>query len=359
MISRNRDSNFELYRCIAMFLIVACHWGLLTGLFDIVQNNQLTTPSNFYYILKMWGKMGINCFLLITGYFMCTSEITIRKFVKLYFQIIFYSLSIHFLFYIIADKEYSLLDWILLFFPCREIESDNFVHAFLVWWLFIPFLNILVKGMDYKVHKRLIILSIIIFTILPMLPQSIYRISINPICWYSIIYFIASFIRKYPNQIFYNSSAKMWGIITLVCIFFSVLSVFGFIYLSQFLDRFISPYKFMNDSNAPLALLTAVSSFMFFKNLNIKYNKFINIIGSTTFGILLIHSNCYSIRIWIWNDVFDCLNHYDTPHYWFYALSGIFIVFSICSFIDYIRIITIEKYIMNILDKKFIKKIKV
>lgn len=358
MISKNRFSNLELYRCIAMFLIVACHWGLMTDFFQIVHNNQLTPPSNFYYVLKMWGKMAINCFLLITGYFMCTSDITIRKFVKLYLQVIFYSFTIHLVFKLFGGINFSMLDWILLLFPFREIESDNFVHAFMVWWLFIPFLNILVKGMDYKIHKRLIILSIVIFTILPMLPQSIYRIAINPICWYSSIYLIASFIRKYPNHIYYSSSAKVWGIITLLFILLDIFSIFGFIALSQILGKFISPYKFMVDSNAPLALATAISSFMFFKNLKIKHNAVINSIGSTTFGILLIHSNCNAIRIWLWNDVFECVKHYDTPYYWLYALVGILIVFFSCSLIEYLRIKTIEKNTMRWLDKLFFTNIK-
>ena len=89
-----RQSNLELYRCLAMLMIVACHWGLLTNLTSMVHDNQLTAPSNFYYILRMWGKMGINCFLLITGYFMCKSNISVKKFLKLYLQVTFYSLVI-------------------------------------------------------------------------------------------------------------------------------------------------------------------------------------------------------------------------------------------------------------------------
>ena len=353
---QSRQSNLELYRCISMLLIVACHWGLLTDLTQIVYDNQLTAPSNFYYILRMWGKMGINCFLLITGYFMCMSHITVRKFIKLYLQVIFYSFSIYVIFSVLGGSEYSILDWLLLAIPCREIESDNFVHAFLVWWLFIPLLNILIKGMDCKSHKLLILLSVIIFTILPMLPDSIYRISINPLCWYSVIYLIASFIRKYPDRIFRSSSAKVWGMITLVCLVTDMLSVFGFITLSHEMGRFISPYKFMVDSNAPLALATAFSSFMFFKNLKIKHNALINAVGSTTFGILLIHSNCEAIRRWLWTDVFDCVGHYDTPYYWLYALSGILIVYFSCSLIEYLRIHSIEKWSLKWLDKKYFKK---
>lgn len=355
MYQPQRFSNLELYRCIAMFLIVCCHWGVQTNLLQITHAHQLTAASNFYYIINMWGKMGINCFLMITGYFMCLSHITIRKFAKLYLQVVFYSLLVHMLFSIMGGYKFPIQEWLLLLLPCRDIESDNFVHAFMVWWLFIPFLNILIKSLNSSCHIKLICLSVIIFSFLTILPDSIYQITINPISWYSIIYLIASYIRKYPNKVILNTSTKFWGWLTLICITVDILSVFGLIILSHHLGKFISPYRLLVDSNAPLALLTAVTSFMFFKNLNIKYNKWINIIGSTTFGILLIHSNCKEMRHWLWRDVFDCVGHYDAPYFWAYTLGGICAVYCLCSMIDYFRICTIEKWIFSWLDRKYFK----
>ena len=210
-ISKPRQSNLELYRCIIMFLIVSCHYGLQTELKQIVHENQFTAPSNFYYLINMWGKIGINCFLMITGYFMCQSYITLRKFLKLYLQVIFYSVVINGIFVLAGRENLSFVDWFLLFFPFKNIVSDNFTDAFLAWWLFIPFLNILIKGMDERMHRILIGYSVLVFTIIDFLPEQKFSISVNPICWFSVIYMVASYIRLYPKHIWQYASARFWG----------------------------------------------------------------------------------------------------------------------------------------------------
>lgn len=356
ILTKPRQTNLELYRCILMLLIVSCHYGLQTELKQIVYDNPFTAPSNFYYLINMWGKIGINCFLMITGYFMCQSHITLRKFLKLYLQVIFYSLTINGIFVMLGREDMSILDWFLLLLPFKNIVSDQFTDAFLAWWLFIPFLNILIKGMDEKMHRRLIGYCVLVFTIIDFLPEQKFSINVNPICWFSVIYLVASYIRLYPNHIWKRSSARFWGIISLICILIDIASVFGFIELSRVMGRFISPYRLIVDSNAPMALLTSVASFMFFKNLNMKSSKVINIIGSTTFGILLIHSQNDAIRQWLWHDVFDCAGHYAVPYYWAYAIVSILIVYFSCSVIDYIRICTFEKWTMNLLDRIIFKR---
>lgn len=49
--------------------------------------------------------------------------------------------------------------------------------------------------------------------------------------------------------------------------------------------------SFVSDSNRILAVAVAISTFLWLKNLNISYNKIINAIGGSTFGVLLIHAN--------------------------------------------------------------------
>ena len=58
----------------------------------------VTLLLNFSALLRCfalfgWGrKTGINCFVLITGYFMCQSQASMRKFLKLVLEVEFYKL---------------------------------------------------------------------------------------------------------------------------------------------------------------------------------------------------------------------------------------------------------------------------
>ena len=91
---KQRNSNLELYRIIVMLLIVAHHYVVNSGMMEEMAKEPLSSRSIFYYIFGMWGKIGINCFVLITGYFMCRSHITLRKFLKLFLEIMFYKIVI-------------------------------------------------------------------------------------------------------------------------------------------------------------------------------------------------------------------------------------------------------------------------
>ena len=90
MTGVKRDTNLELYRIFCMLLIVAHHYVVNSGLLaEILNPLPLSAKSAYLYVLGMWGKVGINCFLMITGYFMCVSRITLRKFIKILAEIYF------------------------------------------------------------------------------------------------------------------------------------------------------------------------------------------------------------------------------------------------------------------------------
>lgn len=114
-------------------------------------------------------------------------------------------------------------------------------------------------------------------------------------------------------------------------------------------------YFFISDSNKILAVMVAATSFLWFKNMNIHYSKIINIAGASTFGVLLIHANSDAMRQWLWKDVVDCVGHYSLSplNLILYFIGTIFLIFTICTIIDIIRIQIIEKPFFRWYDKKF------
>ena len=65
-----------------MLLIVAHHFVVNSGLLEPIYDNPTSKTSLFLLLFGAWGKTGINCFVLITGYFMCTSQISLKKFLS-------------------------------------------------------------------------------------------------------------------------------------------------------------------------------------------------------------------------------------------------------------------------------------
>ena len=208
-----------------MLLIVAHHYVVnsgLTGSGGLLMSDNTSANSIFLTLFGAWGKTGINCFLMITGYFMCTSTITTRKFLKLLLQIYLYKLLL-FPIFLAAGYEtlslYRIVTWLMPFWGINE----NFVGCFLVFYLTIPFWNILIKNMNNRQHLLLLALLLVCYTILGSVP--FFDVRFNYVTWFGIIYLIASYIRLYPHPVFERKS--LWGWMTLLSIVFAMASILG------------------------------------------------------------------------------------------------------------------------------------
>ena len=147
-MKKERSSNIELYRIVTMLLIVAHHYVVNSGLTagkGVIYAHPLSKRSLFLLFFGAWGKAGINCFVLITGYFMCKSDITAKKFAKLLFEVLFYRLVINSIFWITGMEQFTRRGLLYTFLVVRSI-GDGFTSAYLLFFLFIPFINILIKG---------------------------------------------------------------------------------------------------------------------------------------------------------------------------------------------------------------------
>lgn len=340
-----RISNLELYRIVVMLLIVAHHYVVNSGLLDVMNEEPMSCNSIFFYLFGAWGKTGINCFVLITGYFMCKSSITTQKFLKLLFEVLFYNILIYLLFVISGYETFSY-NGFLQVIPAWYV-ADGFVSCFLLFYLCIPFLNILINNLDRKKHGLLILLSLFIYTIHASLPYM--GVNMNYVSWFIVLYFISSYIRLYPTK--YDSNSLLWMICTFSCILLSVGSIIGILWLNVNYGKDIFPYRMLSDSNVILALLTAVCSFMWFKNINIRQNKFINMMGGSTFGVLLIHANSDLMRKWLWQDLLDNVGHYNDYYFWLRPILFVILIFFVGIIIDRIRIILIEHPLFRFIKK--------
>lgn len=90
---------------------------------------------------------------------------------------------------------------------------------------------------------------------------------------------------------------------------------------------------------------------MFFKEIRIKKNKYINLVGASTFGVLLIHANSDVMRIWLWKDVTRTIDNYYCQNFISYHLTTCILVFLICSLLDIFRIKIVEKPVLRRFDK--------
>ncbi|MGN0620904.1 MAG: acyltransferase family protein [Porcipelethomonas sp.] len=347
---KKRDSSIELFRIITMMIIVASHYVINFGLMDKICENPLSPNSIFLLLFGWGGKTGINCFVMITGYFMCKSNITVKKFLKLLLEYEFYKIVGYIIFLSTGYIDFSIKGVIKELIPIYNIGT-TFTKSYLLFFLFIPFLNILINGMNEKQHISLIGLCLLIYTVFSTFFMA--NAVFSYVSWFMIIYFISSYIRIYPKDLFNNN--KIWGSAALLSVLASWLSVIAGAFVSEKLDKYLYFY-FVNDSNKIMAVVTAICAFMFFKNLKLKYNRIINTIAASSFGVLLIHANSDAMRNWLWRDVFDNVRAYDSHLLILHAFASVIIVYAVCTVIDLCRIKFIEKPFFRFFDARKEKK---
>ena len=83
-IKEQRLSNFELLRIIAMILIILHHYAYHGNLISIPNDNFNKYVAVFIIV---GGKVGVNVFVLITGYFLINSKFKIKKVIQLILQV--------------------------------------------------------------------------------------------------------------------------------------------------------------------------------------------------------------------------------------------------------------------------------
>ena len=83
--AQKRQSNIELLRIITMIMIVAHHFSV-HGNFDFPINT-VTINRLWIQFIQIGGKIGVDVFVLISGYFLITADsLKINKAIKMWIR---------------------------------------------------------------------------------------------------------------------------------------------------------------------------------------------------------------------------------------------------------------------------------
>lgn len=338
----NRASNLELFRVLTMLMIIAHHYVVNSGVDQLIFLYSDSIRAKALLLFGAWGKTGINCFLMISGYFMCKSSLTVRKYMKWLLEVLFYNLVCYFTFVEGGYVALSLQSFWKAIWPLGGV-ADGFISCYLIFALFIPYLNLLIRSMEKRQHLCLMILCLLIYTGLGTLRNI--SVVMNYVTWFMVVYLIAAYIRCYPQRIF--KRAALWGVLCALFILLSVASIL----LGMKKGLLIEAYYYLHDANKILAVAVAVSAFLFFKNVSIDYNRWINWLGASTFGVLLIHANSDAMRTWLWQDTLKVAEMFMTPWLPLHAILSVIGIFLVCTLCDRIRIVCLEQVVFYAWDK--------
>lgn len=358
-MKKARSSNIELLRIIMILIVIAHHYVVNSGILKLYDLRVLSGNRIFIQIFGCGGKIAINCFLLISGYFMCQSAATLFKWLKLFLELLFYNVVINGVFLIIGYNPLgtkALYQGFFTFFQNLGTGKDVYTSLFLILFLLSPFINKLIGTMNVREYAILLGILLFVYTVISTFyirkAETGWTAVDNweGIGWYVTVYLIGGFIRLHlPQKLDSLLTGMISSVISVVLVATSIV-VIDIIGAKQ---NFISAYHFVYGSNKLLAIVTAISVFVLFKNINIKNSRMINLFASATFGVLLIHGNSDTMRNLLWNDLFHNVSYYEKNAgitIW-HPILCVLIVYVVCVSIDLCRQFLLEAPLFRRLGK--------
>lgn len=339
-----RDSKYELLRIMSMLMIIYQHalergipnWGMLSGAFSF---NYCIAVS-----IGIWGQMGVMLFVMLSSWFMVDQQgIRMKKVIDLLLEVMTVCLGMLLIFAIVHPE--SLNGKLII----KELITPAykqywFITTFLVFYLIIPLLQKIVSVLsDVALRNICVILTLLI----PMYNYLFVNVG-DSLADFAYIFMMTAYMKRNPRNWFKRHRRTL---LTIPFLIIAILILYK-LFIEQYLGEGVLLRIFtMLRGRTLLLFLACFGVFYTFENMKSFYSKRINFIGSTMFGVYLIHENILlrgetNGASFLWNKLIPIGQ-------WFSDLGGamfavhyivsVFAVFVICILIKLLHKFTIEK----------------
>lgn len=300
-----RQANFELLRIVAMLMIISLHYLVKGGAavpFPFVAKEH--PVGVLAWLIESFCIVAVNCYVLISGYFCVESAWKPGRVVFLLCQVLFYSLLIPVLLLltgVVSPGELAIYDWIGFALPFGT-EHYWFATAYLVMYLFAPFLSAGIQKMKKRDLQILLALLLIFFslekTIVPVyLATDRYGYDFG---WFLCLFVTAGYIRLYGISWLEKRSHAV-GLYGISCLGIWMLSLFSNT-LGKEIEVFVRYADMPYTYNHLLCLTGAVSLFYVFQNVSLREGRVadaIRLLAPCTFGVYLLHEHMLVRYRWL------------------------------------------------------------
>lgn len=273
---KNRDSNFELLRLVAMMLVMLVHANYLS-LGAVSQSEIIASPWGGLarVVFEQLCVVSVNIFVLISGWFGIRP--TIKKFSSFIFQVLFIGL-ISAQSCIVAGVDVpkkALSD--MLYFGA----SYWFVPAYMILYWVAPVLNSFCERASKRDFATVLISFFTLQSIFGWLTEDYghYAKGYSAISFIGL-YLLAQFVRRHGNRLL---SLKWWQsllVYTIATAIPVVISYLGILYKDKTLGAI--SYNSLFVIVASMALVLMFNRFHF-------HSKVVNWLASSAFAIYLVH----------------------------------------------------------------------
>lgn len=341
--TKKRNANLDLLRIFSMMLIILLHSVDHSGVLETADAGTASMQLcvRFVYMLT---QVCVNCYVLLSGYFLVKSKFRLQKLVALWMEVVFYSFIIKLIFMIVGYRPFSIGSLISCFMPVTT-GRYWFITIYFGLYLVSPFLNIAIHAMNKKQHTMLNVLLFFLFSVCVSIHPSIAGMNSGAgwgIAWFIVLYFFAAWFRLYykPNQRFVGKLLLWIGI----SVGIAIIYVLGGGMLPLIETIVGNWYRY---DSVPACIAT-LCLFVAFLNINIKnelISKIITTVAPATLGVYLIHAHA-EFSPWSW-EVLNLPAKMDSVLFFLIQVGVVLAIYTGCTVLDLIRMKTVGRVESN------------
>lgn len=334
-----RNSNHELLRLIAMYMIVFIHANMYLGSFC---SGNIGVFFNGF--VNGICNIGVSCFALISGYY--GIKFNIRKLVKMECMMISFSLLETMILYVVMPEQLqgaALLEQLVKSFLPFITRKYWFYSCYVCLFLLSGYIQKLIDCLRQKEFKKLLILLILLFSVLP----TFFYFEIIPdngkgLVQMIMVYMIGRYIRLYQDV---KLPKKSIFIFLLLWIMNGISHEFP-IHIGEM-------YHHLCKDNSITNIIMAIILFYIFKSFTFK-STLINKAATCVFAVFALNNALLSCVMKLIGE-----SEFQTPDglVGFLVLAGVvFLIFVLCLMVGGIREVLlgrVDEGIGNFLEKRW------
>lgn len=329
-----RDSNFELLRVFSILCIISFHCAWEGGF----EYPEFCFNKFFIESLHMLGELGVNLFILISGYHMLYCRFKLRKLITLLLEVQFYNwicvlACVHFG-TLTLDKRTIFIN----FFPVAEYKYW-FATVYILLYILSPYINKLLLSLSKRDFGRLLLICLGIFCIFPTLYGALKNDTetlffYNRFIWLLIVYMIGAYIRLYPPEKI--THPLKWLGISVFILFLMECAIYIMERFQPFFNKvgIIGGNYFWRPNTIPMIALS-ISVFLCFRFIKVRPLMPVNLLASTTFGIYLLHDG--QLNFYMWQVLLDSTRYTFSRQLLLFVPACVLLIFVTGACVDLVR----------------------
>ena len=328
----------ECLRIVAMLMIVAFHMVYFGGFRYPIDH--VSVPRMWVQLLLMGGKLGVNLFVMLSGYYLIagTRGLSLVRVLKIWNALFFYAVVM--LAVSLGKGDFSLrsLGWLA---PC-SMRVWWFASAYMGLYLVHPFVNELLRQLSRRRYIALLLLQALLWSIVPLYARGGFALA--DVSEFIFFYSLAAYIRLHGGEqpLRWRSCAALLlsgfavtfgGSLILAAMPSASLRSLSWCFLAQ---------------TAPGMVLLSLGVFLIFARRPFPQSRMVNLVASASFGVYLIHDNSVTKPL-LWSRWFHAANYQDSLWLIPYSLMVPVIVYAGCMFIEWLRQRAVERWLLRAL----------